>query len=88
MLLVREHADLPNILWRDGYLTYKNKIVGFAARRSEELEPVARWLAQESTGLRAYVAAISLRMLSQKATTLSCRDIYDLPYDPTAQGLQ
>lgn len=26
-------------------------------------------------------------MLSQKATTLSCRDIYDLPFDPAAKGL-
>lgn len=87
MLLVREHGDLPNVLWNDGYLTYKNKIVGFAARSVEELKPLARWLNEESVALRAYVAAISLRMLSQKATTLSCRDIYDLPFEPEATGL-
>ncbi len=87
MLLVREHGDLPNVLWNDGYITYKNKIVGFAARGAEELKPVSRWLTNESVGLRAYVAAISLRMLSQKATTLSCRDIYDLPFDPKATDL-
>lgn len=88
MLLIREHADLPNVLWREGYLTYKNKIVGFAADTVAALMPLERWLRDESIGLRAYVAAISLRMLSQKATTLSCRDIYDLPFDPDAPGLE
>lgn len=87
MLLIREHGELPHVLWRDSYLTYKNKIVGFAARKVEELEPVERWLDTEAVGLRAYAAAISLRMLSQKATTLSCRDIYDLPFDPEGDGL-
>lgn len=87
MLLIREHGNLPHVLWRDGYLTYKNKIVGFAARRTEELEQLERWLGTEAVGLRAYAAAISLRMLSQKATTLSCRDIYDLPYEPAGNGL-
>lgn len=88
MLLIREHGDLPNVLWREGYLTYKNKIVGFAAATAGELMPLERWLRDEIIGLRAYVAAISLRMLSQKATTLSCRDIYDLPFDAEAPGLE
>lgn len=82
LLLIREHGNLPNVLLSNGYLTYKNKIVGFAARDVRELEPVSRWLQAEMQTLRAYAAAISLRMLHQKATTLSCRDIYDLPYDP------
>lgn len=82
MLLIREHGDLPHILLGSGYLTYKNKIVGLAAKDVRELEPIARWLDAERPTLRAYAAAISLRMLHQKATTLSCRDIYDLPYDP------
>lgn len=82
MLLIREHGDLPHVLLPSGYLTYKNKIVGLAAKDVSELEPVARWLKAEMPTLRAYAAAISLRMLHQKATTLSCRDIYDLPYDP------
>ena len=87
ILLIREHGDLPNELWTDGYLTFKNKIVGFAADQVEELKPVQDWLRNEHVGLRSYVAAISLRMLSQKATTLSCRDIYELPFDPKAKGL-
>ncbi|WP_426266030.1 HsdM family class I SAM-dependent methyltransferase [Sphingomonas sp. LHG3443-2] len=87
MLLIREHADLPHVLWREGGVTYKNKIVGFAAREAKELEPVERWLTSETVGLRAFAATISLRMLNQKATTLSCRDIYDLPFDSRADGL-
>lgn len=87
MLLIREHADLPHVLWRSDYLTYKNKIVGFAAKHVAQLEPVERWLATEAVWLRAYAAIISVRMFHQKATTLSCRDIYDLPYDPAAEGL-
>lgn len=87
MLLVREHADLPHVLWRDTYLTYKNKIVGFAAKSARELKPVETWLQSEIIGLRAYAAMISVRMCHQKATTLSCRDIYDLPFDPAAKSL-
>lgn len=88
MLLIREHSDLPHLLWNEHYLTYKNKIVGFAAQDVRELEPVAQWLKSDSRILRAYAAAISLRMLSQKATTLSCRDIYDLPFDPESERLR
>ncbi len=87
MLLVREQKDLPHALWTDGYLTYKNKIVGFAAHDAAELHQVEKWLRGEQLGLRAYLAAISVRMLTQKATTLSCDDIYALPYDPEATSL-
>jgi hypothetical protein len=42
MLLVREQMDLPHDIWAKNYLTYKNKIVGFAApqeHRNRELVP-------------------------------------------------
>jgi len=29
--LVREHMDLPHILWDEKYLTYRDQIVGFCA---------------------------------------------------------
>lgn len=87
MLLIREHADLPHVLWRKGYMTYKNKIVGFAANDVFELEAVEKWLKADPVGLRAYAAIISVRMFSQKATTLSCTDIYNLPFDPNAEDL-
>jgi hypothetical protein len=85
MLLVREQMDLPHALWSKSYLTYKNQIVGFAAPRAQhsELSAVSRFLTKEAAALRAYVAIISAKMLTQKATTLTAADILALPYPET-----
>jgi len=83
MLLIREHMDLFHGLWTKHYLTYKNKIVGFCASMDDDikdLQEVDSWLKSESTPLRAFVAAISVRLFTQKATTLSWMDIERLPY--------
>ena len=82
MLLVREHMDLFHGLWISHYLTYKNKVVGFCAPKVDDksLQEIDTWLQSESTPLKAFVAAISIRLFTQKATTLSAIDIYSLPY--------
>jgi hypothetical protein len=82
MLLIREQMDLFHDLWTSYYLTYKNKIVGFCAPEAdhESLQDVDAWLRSERTPLRAFVAAVSIRLFTQKATTLSATDIYSLPY--------
>ena len=82
LLLIREQMDLPHALWSDGYLTYKNKIVGFAApsKHRSLLQALDRWLDHESVALRAFAAGISVRLFTQKATTLSGADILALPY--------
>jgi hypothetical protein len=82
MLLVREHMDIPHAIWLKHYLTYKNKIVGFAAPKEDcdQLSKVDRWLASEATALRAYAASVSVRLFTQRATTLSGVDILALPY--------
>jgi hypothetical protein len=82
MLLIREQMDLPHVVWGDGYMTFKNKIVGFAAPSSDQkrLAAIDRWLSNHSTALRAYAAGISLRLFTQKGTTLSAADILGLPY--------
>ncbi len=80
MLLIREHEDLPHALWEKSYLTYKNKIVGLAAKDVGELRVISEWLSSQTTALRAYVAGVSVRMLTQKATTLACADILALPF--------
>ncbi len=80
MLLVREHEDLPHALWTDGYLTYKNKIVGFARAELRDLLVVDRWLRDQAVALRAYVAGISGRSITQKATTLAAADVLALPF--------
>jgi hypothetical protein len=81
MLLVREHMDLPHQVWSKGYLTYKNKIVGFAAPRRQQdlIAQVDRLLTAEAVALRAFAAAVSVRLFTQKATTLSAADILALP---------
>ena len=80
MLLIREQLDLPHVVWTDGYLTFKNKIVGFSQASKADLEAVSDWLGEESIALRAYVAGISGRSLTQKSTTLAAADIFALPY--------
>ncbi|AMN39041.1 HsdM family class I SAM-dependent methyltransferase [Rhodoplanes sp. Z2-YC6860] len=82
MLLVREQMDLPHIVWEKSYLTYKNKIVGFAAPKEQldKLKKVDQWLSREAAALRAFAAAVSVRLFTQKATTLSGADILALPY--------
>ena len=85
MLLVREQMDLPHAIWSKDYLTYKNKIVGFAAPKAEsrELQGVEKWLTSEARPLQAFIACISIRLFTQKATTLSAADILALPYPET-----
>ena len=82
MLLVKEHQDLHNGLWREHYLAYKHKIVGFAAPASDlsELSALQDWLSQNSAALRAYIAGISIQLFSQRATAISSADIFALPY--------
>lgn len=85
MLLVREHMDIPHAIWAKHYLTYKNKIVGFAAPREHEdqLSEADQWLTAEASSLRAFAASVSVRLFTQKATTLSGADILALPYPET-----
>lgn len=85
ILLVREQMDLPHAIWSKDYLTYKNKIVGFAAPKAEsrELQGVEKWLTSEARPLQAFIACISIRLFTQKATTLSAADILALPYPET-----
>jgi hypothetical protein len=82
MLLVREHMDLFHGVWTKSYLTYKNKTVGFCAPPEDlpKIQRVEKWLKTNSTALRAYVAATSIRLFTQKATTLSSIDVEALPY--------
>lgn len=84
MLLIREHMDLPNQIWSKKYLTYKNKIVGFAAPRKDQqvLDQVGNLLSVEAGALRAFAAVVSVRLFTQKATTLSAADILALPIPP------
>jgi hypothetical protein len=85
MLLVREQMDLPHAVWKGDYLTYKNQIVGFSApaNHSKDLDELDKWLSEQATTLRAFVAGVSVKLFTQKATTLSGVDILALPYPET-----
>lgn len=82
LLLIKEHEDLHHGLWTDHYLTYKHEIVGVAApaRDLERLAAFDDWLSREATVLRAYVAGISARLFTQRATAILSADILALPY--------
>jgi hypothetical protein len=82
MVLIREQMDLDCDVWLSSYLTYKNKVVGICGspRDVRPICDIEEWLRSERKALKAFVAAISVRLFTQKATTLSEVDVLSLPY--------
>lgn len=81
LLLIKEHQDLYLDVWSDGYLVFKNEIVGFSAPGDvDRLRAAASWLAREATILKAYVAGISARLYTQRATAIFNSDVFALPF--------
>ena len=82
MLLVKEHENLYNAMWEDGYLTYKHEIVGFAAPKKDlkRLRLVRDWISVNASALQAYAAGTSIRLFTQRATSIASADIMALPY--------
>jgi hypothetical protein len=82
MLLVKEHQDLYNDMWEESYLTYKHEIVGFAAPKKDlkRLRLVRDWMAANTRALQAYAAGTSIRLFTQRATSIASADIMALPY--------
>ncbi|MFZ2615205.1 MAG: N-6 DNA methylase [Anaerolineae bacterium] len=89
MVLVQEQYDLNHGLWTAHYLTYKNQIVGFCGTSDhiECLRKLDAFLSKEKNSLRAYVAATSIKLFTQHATTLSGADVFDLPC-PSSHDLE
>lgn len=82
MLLIKEHQDLYNSTWEESYLTYKHKIVGFAAPNKDlkRLRQVRDWIESNRPALQAYVAGISISLFTQRATSIASADIMAIPY--------
>lgn len=82
LLLIKEHENLYHSLWNGHYLTYKHEIVGLAASKNDlhRLAAIEAWLKREDVVLRAYVAGISARLFTQRATAILSADILALPY--------
>jgi hypothetical protein len=87
-LLVKENEDLHHGIWQGDYLTYKHRIMGFAAKKRDlaRLQAIEAWLRKEQAVLRAYIAGISASLFVQRATAILQADILALPY-PEDQDL-
>ncbi|MGB7404855.1 MAG: hypothetical protein WA906_04135, partial [Pacificimonas sp.] len=68
--------------WSDHYLTYKDKIVGFAGPKGDQkiLAATAEWIARNRTALSAYIAGTSPSLFNQRATAILSMDIFALPH--------
>ena len=95
LLLIRKHMDLACDVW-SSYLTYRNEVVGFSAGTCEtsatkkvehrELSSLRDWL-RGHKALKAFAAAISDRLFTKRATSLSQEDIFRIPY-PDSRDLE
>lgn len=87
-LLIKENEDLHHGLWQGHYLTYKHRILGFAAEWDDlaDLQAIEAWLRKEQIVLRAYIAGISASLFVQRSTAILAADILALPY-PEDQDL-
>lgn len=85
MLLVRSQSDFHHAVWEKYYLTYTQRIIGFCAPKKDaaELHKMSHWLDSFKPVLKAYLAATSPRIFTQKSSALTKDDIVSLPYDPS-----
>lgn len=83
LLLIKEHEDLHHDLWEGSDLLYRNEIVGFSAPQGDldALRAVEEWLERDQVVLKAYVAGVSARLFTQRATAVLHEDILALPYN-------
>lgn len=88
MVVIHQQYKLNHGFFADGYLTYKNQIVGFcgAPAQARAVRAVATFLDRNKSTLQAFVAGTSVKLFTQHATTLSAADVVALPY-PGAKGL-
>jgi hypothetical protein len=82
LVLIKELDTLPCALWNEGFLAYRNQIVGIHAPRQEEQQLRAFYaqFASNRLALRALCAVLGTRALSSKATSILKRDIDVLPW--------
>jgi len=85
MILIHQQFALNHDYWEEGYLTYKNQIVGFCGtpQASREVKAVSNFLTLHKRALQAFVAGTSVKLFTQHATTLSAVDVLSLPYPDT-----
>ena len=82
LVLIKEVDTLPCAFWDDGFLGYRNQIVGIHAppgERDQLLMFYERFIEHQDI-LRAFCAIFGTRALSSKATSILKRDIDVLPW--------
>ncbi len=87
MLLIRSQSDFHHAVWDKHYLTYTQRIIGFCATTKDDakLRTIAQWLTRFKVPLKAFIAATSPRIFTQKSSALSNEDIVSLPYDDSKE---
>jgi hypothetical protein len=83
MLLVRSQSDFHHEVWDQNYMTYSQRIIGFCAPKEDLaiLMAMSHWLDKMKQPLKAFLAATSPRIFTQKSSALSNDDIVSLPFD-------
>ena len=87
MLLIRSQADFHHAVWEKHYLTYTQRIVGFCGPKEDlgKLRAISQWLDTHRSALKAFLAATSPRIFTQKSSALSNDDVVSLPFDDTGK---
>jgi hypothetical protein len=82
LLLIHKHMDLHHDVWAEYYLTYNSKIVGICAKKHELsiLRNLNHWIIDQQNVYKAFVSAVSGSLFTQKATSITEKDIFSLPY--------
>jgi hypothetical protein len=82
IVLIHEHENLTARAFVTGYYTYKHKIIGISAPKSDtrKIERIASWLKEAARPLRAFITAGGMTTFTQKASWVGLNDIKALPY--------
>lgn len=87
LILIKEHDSLPVAFWDDGFLAYRDKIVGIHARPEQRSELLAlyQFLSLHHDTYRFCCMLNGTQSLIGKATAILKQDIDALPYpeDPS-----
>jgi hypothetical protein len=82
LVLIKEHTSLPCAFWNDGFLAYKDKIVGIHAEpdQEKELRRFYQSFSSNRDALRAFCTLLGTQALVGKATAILKRDLDVLPW--------
>jgi hypothetical protein len=85
LVLIKEHESLPCAFWNDGFIAYKDQVVGIhaPATDAEKLRLFSTRFNENRSALRAFCQLFGTKALVGKATAIVKRDLDALPW-PTS----